>query len=79
MDAFLNIVNAAVVFGVLFFGVGLKVLAKKDKEVQGSCASRNQFLNEGGCSICGKEDTSGCDGSPLDEFEKNKDSQGKTE
>ena len=57
MDAFLNIVIAAVVFGVLFFGVGLKVLAKKDKEVQGSCASRNQFLNEGGCSICGKEDT----------------------
>ena len=71
MDAFLNIFIAVVVFEC-FFGVGLKVLAKKDKEVQGSCASRNQFLNEGGCSICGKEDTSGCDGSPLDDFEKSK-------
>ena len=77
MDAILNIVIAAVVFGVLFFGVGLKVLAKKDQEVQGSCASRNQFLNEGGCSICGKEDTSGCDGSPLDELEKGKGSKSK--
>ncbi len=71
MDAFLNIVIAAVVFGVLFFGVGLKVLAKKDDEVQGSCASRNECLNEGGCSICGKEDPTGCYGSPLKEAKKN--------
>ncbi|WDE98832.1 hypothetical protein PQO03_13410 [Lentisphaera profundi] len=70
MDALINIVIAAVVFGGLFFGVGLKFLAKKDDEVKGSCASRNQFLNEGGCSICGKEDPSGCDGSPLDEAKK---------
>ncbi len=67
MDAVFNIVITAVVFGVLFFGVGLKVLAKKDKEVKGSCSSRNEFLNDGSCSICGREDTTGCDGSPLEE------------
>ena len=66
MDTVINIVVAALVFGVLFFGVGLKFLAKKDDEVKGSCSARNEFMGDTGCSICGREDVTGCDGSPAE-------------
>ena len=69
MDAFLNILVAAVVMGVLVFGIGLKFFLNKDDEVKGSCSSRNEFLGDDGCNVCGRKDSTGCDGSPLEESE----------
>ena len=40
---------------LVFAGVGIKILLKKNGEFAGTCASQNPFLNKKGevCGICG--------------------------
>lgn len=46
---------AAVLLGLGFAGIAVKIWAKKDGEFAGTCASNSPFLNEEGesCSFCG--------------------------
>ncbi len=46
---------AAVLLGLGFAGIAIKIWAKKDGEFSGTCASNSPFLNETGenCSFCG--------------------------
>ncbi len=46
---------AAVLLGLGFAGIAIKIWAKKDGEFSGTCASNSPFLNEDGqpCSFCG--------------------------
>ena len=46
---------AAVLLGLGFAGIAIKIWAKKDGEFNGTCASNSPFLNEEGepCSFCG--------------------------
>lgn len=46
---------AAVLLGLGFAGIAIKIWAKKDGEFSGTCASNSPFLNEEGksCSFCG--------------------------
>lgn len=52
MEVFLA---AALLLGVGFAGIAVKIWAKKDGEFNGTCASNSPFLNEEGkaCSFCG--------------------------
>jgi len=45
-----------VLVGLGFAGIAIKILAKKDGEFAGTCASQSPFLNQDGeaCSYCGK-------------------------
>jgi len=46
---------AALLLGLGFAGIAIKIWAKKDGEFAGTCASNSPFLNEEGesCSFCG--------------------------
>lgn len=46
----------AVLLGVAFAGIAIKIWAKKDGKFAGTCASQSPFLNKEGeaCSFCGK-------------------------
>ncbi|WP_417886378.1 membrane or secreted protein [Zunongwangia sp.] len=46
----------AVLLGLAFAGIAIKIWAKKDGEFAGTCASQSPFLNKEGeaCSFCGK-------------------------
>jgi hypothetical protein len=59
MGVFL-IISAALL--IVFAGVGIKLLVKKDGEFAGTCASKNPMLadDSGVCSACGKPAGSTC-------------------
>lgn len=63
---------AAVLLGLGFAGIAIKIWAKKDGEFSGTCASNSPFLNEEGesCSFCGA--------SPQDKCKKD-DAEGKAQ
>lgn len=46
---------AAVLIGLGFAGIAVKIWAKKDGEFSGTCASNSPFLNKEGeaCGFCG--------------------------
>lgn len=46
---------AALLLGLGFAGIAIKIWTKKDGEFAGTCASNSPFLNEEGeaCSFCG--------------------------
>lgn len=46
---------AAVLIGIGFAGIAIKILVKKNGEFSGTCASQSPFLNKEGeaCSLCG--------------------------
>lgn len=46
---------AALLLGLGFAGIAIKIWAKKDGEFSGTCASNSPFLNEEGesCAFCG--------------------------
>ena len=47
---------------IVFAGIGIKILVKKNGEFSGTCASQNPFLNKEGenCSFCGAEANDKC-------------------
>ncbi len=53
---------AAVLLGLGFAGIAIKIWAKKDGEFSGTCASNSPFLNEEGesCSFCGASPQDKC-------------------
>jgi rRNA maturation endonuclease Nob1 len=53
---------AAVLIGLGFAGIAIKIWAKKDGEFSGTCASNSPFLNEEGkaCSFCGAQPDQKC-------------------
>lgn len=53
---------AAVLLGLAFAGIAVKIWAKKDGEFSGTCASNSPFLNEEGksCSFCGASPEDKC-------------------
>ncbi|MGK0407212.1 MAG: rRNA maturation endonuclease Nob1 [Roseivirga sp.] len=53
---------AAVLLGLGFAGIAIKIWAKKDGEFNGTCASNSPFLNEEGesCSFCGASPEDKC-------------------
>jgi len=53
---------AAVLLGLGFAGIAIKIWAKKDGEFAGTCASNSPFLNEEGksCSFCGAAPNEKC-------------------
>jgi rRNA maturation endonuclease Nob1 len=50
--------------GLAFAGIAIKILAKKDGQFAGTCASNNPMLNKEGeaCSICGARPQDKCRG-----------------
>tara|TARA_B100000945_G_scaffold152716_1_gene122516 strand:- start:1559 stop:1756 length:198 start_codon:yes stop_codon:yes gene_type:complete len=44
---------------LVFIGIGIKILIKKDGTFSGTCASQNPLLNQEGevCGYCGKPPT----------------------
>ena len=64
-----NILWTAGVIALFFVCVGIRIILLKDGKFRGSCGSQN-ITGDGKCSICGKEDTSGCDNN-QDEAMKN--------
>ena len=52
-----NILLAILVFGLCLAGIALRVLLKKDKEVRGTCASKNPLFRnpDGSCPTCGQK------------------------
>lgn len=56
----------AVLIGLAFAGIAIKIWAKKDGKFAGTCASQSPFLNKEGeaCSYCGKlpEEVGDCNG-----------------
>ena len=56
MEEFLPLFLITVGFIVfVFFGIGIKILLKKNGEFSGTCASQNPLLNKEGeaCGFCG--------------------------
>lgn len=53
---------AALLLGLGFAGIAIKIWAKKDGEFSGTCASNSPFLNESGesCSFCGASPEDKC-------------------
>ncbi len=53
---------AALLLGLGFAGIAIKIWAKKDGEFAGTCASNSPFLNEEGesCSFCGASPQDKC-------------------
>lgn len=53
---------AAVLIGLGFAGIAIKIWAKKDGEFSGTCASNSPFLNKEGeaCSFCGAQPSEQC-------------------
>ncbi len=53
---------AALLLGLGFAGIAIKIWAKKDGEFSGTCASNSPFLNEEGesCSFCGASPQDKC-------------------
>ncbi len=53
---------AAVLLGLGFAGIAIKIWAKKDGEFSGTCASNSPFLNKDGeaCSFCGAMPSEQC-------------------
>ncbi|GLB52081.1 hypothetical protein NBRC110019_11200 [Neptunitalea chrysea] len=47
---------SAILLGLGFAGIAIKIWAKKDGKFAGTCASQSPFLNKDGeaCSFCGK-------------------------
>ena len=52
----------AVLLGLGFAGIAIKIWAKKDGEFSGTCASNSPFLNKEGeaCSFCGAMPSEQC-------------------
>ncbi len=46
----------AVLIGLCFAGIAIKIWGKKNGEFAGTCASQSPFLNKGDepCGLCGK-------------------------
>lgn len=46
----------AILLGLAFAGIAIKIWGKKDGKFAGTCASQSPFLNKEGesCSFCGK-------------------------
>jgi hypothetical protein len=53
---------AALLLGLGFAGIAVKIWAKKDGEFSGTCASNSPFLNDSGepCSFCGASPEDKC-------------------
>ncbi|WP_234572833.1 hypothetical protein [Rhodohalobacter sp. 614A] len=53
---------AAVLIGLAFAGIAVKIWAKEDGEFAGTCASNSPFLNKEGepCSFCGAKPSEKC-------------------
>jgi len=53
---------SAVLLGLGFAGIAIKIWAKKDGEFSGTCASNSPFLNKEGeaCSFCGAMPSEQC-------------------
>ena len=52
----MTVILISILFLALAFaGIAIKILAKKDGQFAGTCASQNPYLNEEGeaCSFCG--------------------------
>ncbi len=51
-----------VAFGLIFAGIGLRILLKKDGEFRGTCATNNPMLKNqiGECTVCGKKPGEDC-------------------
>jgi len=47
---------SAVLLGLAFAGIAIKIWGKKEGKFAGTCASQNPYLNKSGepCSFCGK-------------------------
>ena len=47
---------------LVFAGIGIMILLKKNGEFAGTCASQNPFLNKEGesCSLCGAKPEEKC-------------------
>lgn len=50
------IIITAVLLGLAFAGIAIKIWGKKDGKFAGTCASQSPFLNKDGenCSFCGR-------------------------
>jgi rRNA maturation endonuclease Nob1 len=59
----------AVLLGLGFAGIAVKIWAKKDGEFAGTCASNSPFLNEEGesCSFCGAASEDKCKKDEVDD------------
>ena len=53
---------AVALIGIAFAGIAIKILAKKDGQFAGTCASNSPFLNAEGepCSFCGARPDEKC-------------------
>ncbi len=58
----MTLVVAILLLALGFAGIAIKILAKKDGEFTGTCASNSPFLNKEGepCSFCGASPEEKC-------------------
>lgn len=61
-DIMIEFLIAAVLIGIGFAGIAVKIWAKEDGEFAGTCASNSPFLNKEGeaCSFCGARPDEKC-------------------
>ncbi len=58
----MTVVVTVLLLALGFAGIAIKILAKKEGEFSGTCASNSPFLNEEGepCSFCGASPEEKC-------------------
>ena len=62
MNFFAIFTITIIMISLVFAGIGIKILLKKNGEFAGTCASQNPFLNKEGesCSLCGAKPEEKC-------------------
>ena len=62
MNFFAIFTITIIMISLVFAGIGIKILLKKNGEFAGTCASQNPFLNKEGesCSLCGAKAEEKC-------------------
>jgi len=60
-------VLSIIVMGLVFAGIGIRMLLVKGGEFRGTCAQNNPYLTKeiGNCSVCGKTPDEVCKGENL--------------
>ncbi|MGB1205132.1 MAG: hypothetical protein ACPG5B_05770 [Chitinophagales bacterium] len=60
-------VLSIIVMGLVFAGIGIRMLLVKGGEFRGTCAQNNPYLKKeiGNCTVCGKTPEEACKGEKL--------------
>ena len=64
-----TIILSIILMGLVFAGLGLRILLVKNGEFRGTCATNNPYLKNqiGECTVCGKKPDEDCKKDELED------------